>query len=102
MCPWRQKMGDSSVAVAAFHLCRPYCINASWPPGKKSVWGFQLITQKCELVDNKICVIWITENHNNIFEQSKLQYKLLNGMFKLKYGKIVLKFAFISRLSKSL
>ena len=95
-------MGDSSAAVAALHLCRPYCIKASWPPGKNSMWGFQLITQKCELVDNKICVIWIYENHNNIFEQSKLQYKLLNGMFRLKYGKIVLKFAFISRLSKSL
>ena len=27
-------MGDSSAAVVAFHLCRPYCINARWPPGK--------------------------------------------------------------------
>ena len=70
--------------------------------GKISVWAFQLITQLCELVDNWIYVIWITESHNNMFEQLKLQYKLLNGMFKLKYSKIVLKFAFISRLSKRL
>ena len=27
-------MGDSSAAVVAFHLCRPYGINARWPPGK--------------------------------------------------------------------
>ena len=56
--------------------------------GKFRLWGFQLITDKFELVDNWIRVIWITENWNNIFEQLKLQYKLLNGIFKLKYGKM--------------
>ena len=25
-------MGDSSAAVVAFHLCRPYCINARRTP----------------------------------------------------------------------
>ena len=54
------------------------------------------------MLDNWICVSGITEDQNNIFEQLKLQYKLVNEMFKLKYGKIVLKFTFISRLSKSL
>ena len=102
MCPWSQKMGDSSAAVVAFRLCQPYCINARWSLGKISMWGFQLITQKCVLVDNWICVIWITVDHNNISEQLKIQYKLFNGMCKLKYGRIGLKFAFISRLSKSL
>ena len=34
MCPWSHKMGDNSAAVVAFHLCRPYCINARWWPGK--------------------------------------------------------------------
>ena len=100
MCPWSQKMGDSSAVVVAFHLCQPYCIKARWPPGKISMWGFQLITQKCVLIDNWICVMWIIVGHNNIFEQLKLQYKLLNGIFKLKYGRIWLKFAFILRLSK--
>ena len=57
-----QKMGDSSAAVVAFHLCRPYCINARWPPRKKSRWGFQLITQKCELVDN----LWILCHHSTV------------------------------------
>ena len=88
MCPWSQKMGDSSAAVVAFHLCQPYCINARWPLRKISMWGFQLITQKCVLVDNWICVIWITVDHSNISEQLKIQYQLLNGMCKLKYGRI--------------
>ena len=30
-------MGDSSAAVVAFHLCRPYFINARWPTGKISI-----------------------------------------------------------------
>ena len=41
-------------------------------------------------------------DENNICEHLKLQYKLLNVIFKLKYGRIVLKCAFILRLSKSL
>ena len=32
ICPWSQKMGDSSAVVVAFHLCRSYCINAWWSP----------------------------------------------------------------------
>ena len=39
---------------------------------------------------------------HNIFEHLKLQYKLPGVIFKLKYVKIVLKFAFVSRLAKSL
>ena len=41
-------------------------------------------------------------DEHNICEHLKLQYKLLNVIFKLQYGRIVLKFAFIVRLSKSL
>ena len=41
-------------------------------------------------------------DEHNIFEHLKLQYKLLNVIFKLKYVRIVQKFAFILRLSKSL
>ena len=39
---------------------------------------------------------------HNIIEHLKLQYKLLNVIFKLKYGRIVLKCAFILKLSKCL
>ena len=39
---------------------------------------------------------------HNIIEHLKLQYKLLNVIFKLKYGRIVLKYAFILKLSKNL
>ena len=35
-------------------------------------------------------------------EHLKLQYKLLNVIFELRYGRIVLKCAFILRLSSSL
>ena len=46
-------------------------------------------------------VIWITIDEHNIFKCLELQYKLLNVIFKLKYGIIVLKFAFVLRLTKS-
>ena len=36
ICPWRQKIGDSSAAVVAFHLCRPYCINTRQSPRGKN------------------------------------------------------------------
>ena len=39
---------------------------------------------------------------HNMCEHLKLQYKLLNVIFKLKYGRLVFKCAFILRLSKSL
>ena len=54
------------------------------------------------MVNNLISIIWLSMDEHNIFEYLKLQYKLLNVIFKLKYGIIVLKFAFILRLSKSL
>ena len=41
-------------------------------------------------------------DEHNIFEHLKLQYKLLHVTFKLKYGRIVLKFAFVLRQSKCL
>ena len=41
-------------------------------------------------------------DEHNIIEHWKLQYKFLNVIFKLKYGRIVLKYAFILKLSKSL
>ena len=41
-------------------------------------------------------------DEHNIIEHLKLQYKLLNVIFKLKYGQIVLKWALILKLSKSL
>ena len=41
-------------------------------------------------------------DEQNIIEHLKLQYKLINVIFKLKYGRIVLKCAIILKLSKSL
>ena len=41
-------------------------------------------------------------DEHNIFEHLWLQYKRVNVIFKLKYGRIVLKCAFILKLSKSL
>ena len=41
-------------------------------------------------------------DEHNITEHLKVQYKLLNVIFKLKYGQIVLKCTFILELSKSL
>ena len=46
MCPWSQIMGDSSAAVVAFYLCRPYCINARWPPGENVNVSFQINNSK--------------------------------------------------------
>ena len=40
------------------------------------------------------------DEHNTI-EHLKLQYKLFTVIFKLKYGRIVLKCAFILKQSKS-
>ena len=49
MYPWSPKMGDSSAAVVAFHLCQPFCINARWPLGKNFNVRFS--------IDNsKVCV----------------------------------------------
>ena len=49
MCPWSKKMGDSSAAVVAFHLCRPYCINARWPPRKN-------FNVRFSINNSKVCV----------------------------------------------
>ena len=38
-------------------------------------------------------------DEHNIIEHLKLQYKLFNVIFKLEYGRIVLKCAFILKLS---
>ena len=38
-------------------------------------------------------------DEHNIIEHLKLKYKLLNVIFKLKYRRIVLKCAFILKLS---
>ena len=40
-------------------------------------------------------------DEHNILEHLKLQYILLNVIFKLEYGRIVVRFAFILRLSNS-
>ena len=42
-------MDDSSVAVVAFHLCQPYCINARWPPRK-------YFNVKFSINNSKVCV----------------------------------------------
>ena len=47
-----------------------------------------------------MCVIWITMDEHNIFEHLKIRYKLVNMLFKLKCGRIVLKFSFILGLLK--
>ena len=39
-------MGDSSAAVVAFHLCRPYCINTRWPSGKNFKVRFSINNSK--------------------------------------------------------
>ena len=41
-------MGDSSATVVAFHLCRPYCINARWPPRKK-------VNVRFSIKNSKVC-----------------------------------------------
>ena len=41
-------MGDSSVAVVAFHLCRP-CINPRWPLGKN-------FNMRFSINNSKVCV----------------------------------------------
>ena len=49
MCPWNQKMGDSSATIVAFHLCQPYCINAKWLPGKN-------FNVRFSINNSKVCV----------------------------------------------
>ena len=42
ICPQSQKMGDSSAAAVAFHLCRSYCINAWRSPSENINVRFSL------------------------------------------------------------
>ena len=82
-----QKMGDSSAAVATFHLCRSYCINARRSPGETINVRFSLnISQLKGGKQLNLCYV----DQQYIFEHSNLQYKLLNVIIKLKYGRIVL------------
>ena len=45
------------------------------------------------MVNNWICIIWITMDERNILEHLKLQYKLFIVIFKLKYVRRVVKLA---------
>ena len=102
MCPLSQKMGDSSAAVVAFHLCWLHCINGRWPPEKKFNVRFSINNSKV-CVGRKLnsCYLYHCRPQQHIWA-IKVTIKLLIGMFKLRYGRFVLKFAFISGLSKSL
>ena len=58
ICPQSQKMGDSSAAAVAFHLCRSCCINARRSPSENINVSFCVLHIHWHAIETSECDIY--------------------------------------------